>query len=71
MEPVSVKLVPSVNVPALMVKIEFADDVVRSYRFTGIFEKEELSTVLSFLKESKSFNYEIIPGETSIVKLYK
>lgn len=53
------------------VKIEFADDVIRSYRFTGIFEKEELSTVLSFLKESKSFNYEIIPGETSIVKLYK
>lgn len=53
------------------VKIEFADDVIRSYRFTGIFEKEELGTVLSFLKESKSFNYEIIPGETLIVKLYK
>ncbi len=52
------------------VKIEFANDAIRSYRFTGIFEKEELSTVLSFLKESRNFNYDIIPGETPIVKLY-
>lgn len=53
------------------VKIEFADDVIRNYRFTGMFEKEELSTVLSFLKESKNFNYEIIPGDTLTYKLYE
>jgi transmembrane sensor len=53
------------------VNIEFADDAIRNYRFTGEFEKEELSTVLSFLKESKNFNYEIIPGDTVTYKLYE
>ena len=52
------------------VQIEFADDAIRYYRFTGEFEKEELATILSFLKESKNFNYEIIPGETMLYKLY-
>lgn len=53
------------------VKIEFANDAIRQYRFTGVYEKEELATVLSFLKESKNFNYEIIPGGTLTYKLYE
>lgn len=53
------------------VNIEFGDNAIRNYRFTGEFEKEELSTVLSFLKESKNFNYEIIPGDTTLYRLYK
>lgn len=53
------------------VKIEFADDVIRHYRFTGIFEKEKIDAVLSFLKESKNFNYKIITGDTMTVKLFR
>lgn len=53
------------------VKIAFADDMIRHYRFTGSFEKEKIETVLAFLKESKNFNYEIIPGDTLTVKLFK
>lgn len=53
------------------VNIEFMDEAIRNYRFTGEFEKEELETVLSFLKESKNFNYEIIPGDTTVYRLYK
>jgi transmembrane sensor len=53
------------------VKIVFADDAIRSYRFTGIFEKEELGSVLGILKESRNFSYVTIPGETIKVKLYK
>lgn len=53
------------------VKIEFSDDYIRRYRFTGIFKKEQLGTVLSFLKESRSFNYEIIPGDSIMVKIFK
>ncbi|HWW40829.1 FecR family protein [Pedobacter sp.] len=53
------------------IKVEFADDAVRNYRFTGIFEKEKLSTVLLFLKESKSFNYEIKSEETLKVVISK
>ncbi|HKO79985.1 MAG TPA: FecR domain-containing protein [Chitinophagaceae bacterium] len=53
------------------VKIEFGDDIIRNYRFTGVYEKEELMTVLSFLKESKNFNYEIIPGDNPVFRLYK
>lgn len=52
------------------VKIEFAEDAIRHYRFTGIFEKEEIGTILSFLKESKSFKYEIIAGEPLKIKLF-
>lgn len=53
------------------VKIVFADDAIRNYRFTGIFEKEELGSVLSILKESRNFKYVTIPGETIKVNLYK
>ncbi|WP_026768497.1 FecR family protein [Asinibacterium sp. OR53] len=53
------------------VKIEFADVTIMNYRFTGIFEKEGLRAVLSFLKESRHFNYEFIPGDTLTVKLYQ
>jgi transmembrane sensor len=45
--------------------------VIRNYRFTGIFEKEGIGAVLSFLKESRHFNYEFIPGDTLTVKLYQ
>jgi len=52
-------------------KINFKDDFIRSYRFTGIFEKEELNTVLDFLKESRSFNYTIERGEIVTINLSK
>jgi ferric-dicitrate binding protein FerR (iron transport regulator) len=52
-------------------KIEFADNDIRSYRFTGEYEKEELGTILGFLKESKNFNYDIIRGSALTIKLYK
>ena len=53
------------------VKIVFTDDVIRNYRFTGIFEREELRSVLGILKESRNFNYKTVNGETFIVNLYK
>lgn len=53
------------------VKLEFSDDYIRRYRFTGVFVKEQLGTVLSFLKESRSFNYQIISGDTIKVKIFK
>lgn len=53
------------------VKMEFVDQDIRDYRFTGIFEKEELGTVLRVLKESRDFNYEVIRGNTTTVRLYK
>ncbi len=53
------------------VKVEFNDDEIRDYRFTGEFEKEELSILLGFLKESKNFNFELITGPVLIVKLSK
>ncbi len=54
------------------VKITIKDDEIRKYRYTGgPYEKEELSTVLDFLKESMNFNYEIEHGETLKVNLFK
>lgn len=52
-------------------QINFKDASLRNYRFTGIFEKEDLNTVLDFLKESRSFNYTIEHGETLIINLSK
>ena len=52
-------------------KIEFKDDTIQDYRFTGIFEKEDLETVLNFLKESRSFQYKIEPGEPTKIILSK
>jgi len=52
-------------------KINFKDSSIRNYRFTGIFEKEDLNTVLDFLKESRSFNYTIEHGETLTINLSK
>lgn len=53
------------------VKVELKDEIIRNYRFTGIFEKEDINTVLDFLKESKKFNYKIENGETLKVILSK
>ena len=52
-------------------KIEFKDETIQDYRFTGIFEKEDLKTVLDFLKESRSFQYKIEPGERTKIILSK
>lgn len=52
-------------------KIEFKDKAIRNYRFTGMFEKEDLNTVLDFLKESRHFNYKIESGEILTVNLSK
>ena len=52
-------------------KIEFKDEAIRNYRFTGMFEKEDLNTVLDFLKESRSFNYKAEPGEPLKINLSK
>ena len=53
------------------VKIVFKDDSIRNYRFTGIFEREELLMVLDFLKESRNFNYQIEKGQTLTINLSK
>ena len=52
-------------------KIEFEDDSLRYYRFTSTIEKEDITTVLDLLKESKKFNYKIEYGETLKVNLSK
>ncbi|MGG9962868.1 FecR family protein [Ferruginibacter sp. SUN106] len=52
-------------------KINFKDSVIRNYRFTGIFEKEDLNTVLDYLKEARNFHYTIERGETLIINLSK
>jgi len=52
-------------------QIEFEDDSLRHYRFTGNFEKEDINTVLDFLKESRKFNYKIEYRETLKVNLSK
>lgn len=52
-------------------EIVFQDNTLRDYRFTGIFEKEDLKTVLDFLKEAKSFHYSIETGEPLKINLSK
>lgn len=52
-------------------KINFKDTAICHYRFTGTFEKEDLNTVLDYLKESKNFNYAIEPGEIITINLSK
>jgi ferric-dicitrate binding protein FerR (iron transport regulator) len=51
------------------VTIVFADEVVSGFSFTATFEKETLQTVLDVLKESKDFNYKMIEGDKTIVKI--
>ena len=52
-------------------KINFKDNAICHYRFTGTYEKEDLNTVLDYLKESKNFNYTIEQGETLTINLSK
>jgi ferric-dicitrate binding protein FerR (iron transport regulator) len=52
-------------------EINFKESSIRNYRFTGTYEKEDLNTVLDYLKESRSFNYTIEKGETITVNLSK
>ncbi|GAB2808241.1 FecR family protein [Ferruginibacter profundus] len=52
-------------------KINFKDSSIRNYRFTGIFDKEDLNTVLDYLKEARNFHYTIERGETLIINLSK
>lgn len=53
------------------VKVVFEGEILRQYRFTGIFKKEEIGTVFSILKESRNFKYEIMQGDTLTIKLYQ
>jgi len=41
------------------VHIEFANEQVKKYRFTGFFEKESLPEALNVLKMIEHFNYRI------------
>lgn len=41
------------------VDIRFSNDVVRKYRFTGVFEKETIKEALDALKMIEKFNYKI------------
>ncbi|HEX5024629.1 MAG TPA: FecR domain-containing protein [Agriterribacter sp.] len=52
-------------------KIEFEDDAIKNYRYTGTYEKEDLGTVLDFMKESKHFNFKMERGETLKIVLSK
>jgi transmembrane sensor len=53
------------------VQINFEDDALRNYHFSGAFEKEDLITVLDFLKESRHFNYTIKNNTIVTVNLSK
>ena len=53
------------------VQIHFNDSELRSFRFTGTFEKEDINTLLDFLKESRNFNYSVERGENTIINLTK
>lgn len=53
------------------VNVEFVDQEIRDYRYTGAFDKEELNTVLEFLKETRYFRYEIVNDESRKLKLYQ
>ena len=53
------------------VEIEFEDDAIQNYRFTYTYEKEDLSTVLNILKESKHFNFKMERGEKLKIVLSK
>lgn len=53
------------------VNIAFVDQDIRDYRYTGSFEKEELNTVLEFLKESRYFRYEMVNDELRTIKFYR
>ncbi|MDB5277402.1 MAG: FecR family protein [Ferruginibacter sp.] len=53
------------------VKINFEDDALRNYHFSGVFEKEDLITVLNFLKESRHFNYTIKDDTIVTINLSK
>jgi transmembrane sensor len=52
-------------------RIIFKDSSIRSYRFTGVFEKEDLNTVLGFLQESRNFNYTVVDDEPVTINLTK
>lgn len=53
------------------VHIKFDNDEIRNYRFSGVFEKEEIQTVLDILKETRAFNYTIEQGEITSITLNK
>lgn len=53
------------------VKINFTDDDVRNIRETGIFQKEDIRTVLDFWKESKKFSYTVTPGNPTVITVSK
>lgn len=53
------------------IRVEFADEELKNYRFTGTYEKERLSVVLDVLKETKAFTYQIQEGNVKIVTLSK
>jgi len=53
------------------VTIVFKDDDLRNYHFTGIFENEDLFTVLDFLKESRNFDYQVEQGPTLTINMSK
>jgi len=53
------------------VQILFKNEDIRNYRYTGVFEREDLKTLLEFLKESRQFTFRIDNGETQTVYLTK
>lgn len=50
------------------VEIEFRDDSLRDYHFSSTFEKEDINTVLEYLRESRKFSYKIEEGDP--LKIY-
>jgi transmembrane sensor len=53
------------------VSVSVNDETIRQYRFTGLFEKEDLTTVLNILRESKAFSFEIPDEKTVIISSSK
>jgi transmembrane sensor len=50
------------------IQVEFKNAEVMEYRYTGIFEDEDLKEILNIIKQSKPFNYELNGKKLIITK---
>ncbi|HOZ85602.1 MAG TPA: DUF4974 domain-containing protein [Niabella sp.] len=53
------------------VDIELSDESISHYRYSGVFEKEDIQTVLEFLKEAKQFTFKINKEENKKIIISK
>lgn len=53
------------------VKVLIEDEELKAYHFTGTFGGENITDVLDICRESRPFSYRIIPGEQTVVRIFK